>query len=107
MFQTENEIDLLSKIIKSLNETYVVYLSEDDKVEIQLIRTRLEEDESLRDAFQADNPRAAKEYKFNQVLDRLLLEFVHTKLDLYKKLTELKVNQMLKCQWFDALMAEE
>jgi type I restriction enzyme, R subunit len=107
MFQTENEIDLLSKIIKSLNETYGVNLSEYDKVDIELIRTRLEEDESLRDAFQADNPRTAKEYKFNQVLDRLLLEFVHTKLDLYKKLTEPKVNQMLKRQWFDALVAGE
>ena len=32
------------------------------------------------------------------MLDRLLLEFVHTKLDLYKKLTEPKVNEMLKRQ---------
>ena len=38
-----------------------------------------------------------------QVLDRLLLEFVHTKLDLYKKLTEPKVNEMLKRQWFEVL----
>jgi type I restriction enzyme R subunit len=103
--QIEEEKDLLSHIIKSLNETYGVNLSEEDKVDMQLIRTRLEEDESLRDALLADNPRSAKEYKFSQVLDKLLLEFVHTKLDLYKKLTDPRVNQMLKRQWFEAMAA--
>jgi type I restriction enzyme R subunit len=54
----------------------------------------------------ADNPHDAKVYKFNQVLDRLLLEFVHTKLDLYKKLMEPKVNEMLTRQWFEILARE-
>jgi hypothetical protein len=54
----------------------------------------------------ADNPRTAKVYKFNEVLDRLLLEFVHTKLYLYKKLTEPKVNEMLKRQWYEVLASE-
>jgi hypothetical protein len=40
---------------------------------------------------------------FRNVMDRLLLEFVHTKLDLYKKLTEPKINEMLKRQWFEVL----
>lgn len=101
-----DERDLLSHILQTLNETYGINFSEDDKVDIQRIRTQLEADEGLRDALQADNPRDAKIYKFNQVLDRLLLEFVHTKLDLYKKLTEPKVNEMLKRQWFDGLANE-
>jgi type I restriction enzyme, R subunit len=103
MGDSEDELDLLSHIIKLLNETYGINLSEEDKVDMQLIRSRLEGDASLQDVLRADNPRSAKEYKFNQVLDRLLLEFVHTKLDLYKKLTDPKVNQMLKRQWFEAL----
>jgi type I restriction enzyme, R subunit len=100
---TEDEKDLLSHIITTLNEVHGVNLTEDDNVDIQRIRTRLEADESLRAVLNADNPRDAKVYKFNQVLDRLLLEFVHTKLDLYKKLTEPKVNEMLKRQWFEVL----
>jgi type I restriction enzyme, R subunit len=102
----EDERDLLSHIIQTLNETFGINFSDDDKVDMQRIRTRLEADEGLRDVFQADNPRDAKVYKFNQVLDRLLLEFVHTKLDLYKKLTEPKVNEMLKRQWFDVVAKE-
>lgn len=104
--ELEEERDLLSHIIKSLNETYGINLTEDDKVDMQVIRTRLIEDEGLRNVLEADNPRSAKEYKFNQVLDRLLLEFVHTKLDLYKKLTEPRVNQMLKRQWFEAMASD-
>ncbi len=103
LYSLEDEKDLLSHIITTLNETYGINLTEDDKVDMQRIRTRLEADESLRAALTADNPRDAKIYKFNQVLDRLLLEFVHTKLDLYKKLTEPKVNEMLKRQWFEML----
>jgi type I restriction enzyme R subunit len=99
----EDEKDLLSHIVTTLNETYGISLTADDKVDLQRIRTRLEADEGLRDALVADNPRDAKVYKFNQVLDRLLLEFVRTKLDLYKKLTEPKVNEMLKRQWFEGM----
>jgi type I restriction enzyme R subunit len=51
-------------------------------------------------------PLVATWVKFNEVLDRLLLEFVHTKLDLYKKLTEPKVNEMLKRQWFEVLASD-
>jgi len=101
-----DEKDLLSHIIETLNTTYGINLSEDDRVDMQSIRTRLEADESLQAVLNADNPRDAKVYKFNQVLDRLLLEFVHTKLDLYKKLTEPKVNEMLKRQWFEVVSQE-
>ncbi|MCB0102188.1 MAG: type I restriction endonuclease subunit R [Anaerolineales bacterium] len=98
-----DEKDLLSHIITTLNETYGLNITEDDKVDIQRIRARLESDEALQAVLAAQNTRADKVYKFNEVLDRLLLEFVHTKLDLYKKLTEPKVNDMLKRQWFEML----
>lgn len=97
----EGERDLLSNIVKVLNDTHGLNLTDDDKVDMGRMRARLESDEGLQAALEADNPRAAKEYKFNQVVDRLLLEYVHTRLDLYKKLTEPTVNTMLKRQWFD------
>ena len=72
LFNTEDEKDLLSHIITTLNETYGINLTEDDKVDIQRIRTKLEADESLRAVLNADNPRDAKVYKFNQVLDQTI-----------------------------------
>jgi type I restriction enzyme, R subunit len=102
LYNTEDEKDLLSHIITVLNETHGMNLTENDKVDMQHIYTSLEADEGLQAVLNADNPRDAKVYKFNQVLD-WLLEFGNTKLDLYKKLTEPKVNEMLKRQWFEVL----
>jgi len=55
---------------------------------------------------QADNPPDVVRYKFNQVIDQILLEFVHTKLDLYKKLTDPKVNELFKARWFEGYVSE-
>ncbi len=98
---TENEKDLLSNIIKTLNETYGLNLTEEDTVDIQSIKVKLEANEDLQAVMIADNPQDAVRYKFDQVVDEILLEFVHTKLDLYKKLTDPKVNELFKKKWFE------
>jgi len=105
-FSPEEEKDLLSNIIKVLNDTYGLNLSEEDKVDLVRIRTRLEENEDLQDVMQADNPVDVVRYKFDQVVDEILLEFVHTKLDLYKKLTDPKINELFKRRWFEGYVHE-
>lgn len=105
-FQTEDEKDLLSNIIKTLNDTYGLNLSDEDKVDIQSIKIKLEENEELQAVMLADNPQDVVRYKFNQVVDGILLEFVHTKLDLYKKLTDPNVNELFKKRWFDGYVEE-
>jgi hypothetical protein len=45
-------------------------------------------------------------YKFDKVVDELLLDFVHTKLDLYKKLSDPKVNPVFKSKWFEGYLRE-
>jgi len=99
----DDEKELLSTIIQTLNETYGVDLTEEDRVDVQNVLVKVENHEGLQAVMHADNPLDVKRYKFNQVLDEMLLEFVHTKLELYKKLTEPRVNEMLKRRWFDGL----
>jgi len=106
MITTEDEVDLLSNIIKTLNDTYGLNLTEEDKVDIQNIKIKLEENEELQAVMQADNPPDVVRYKFNQVIDQILLEFVHTKLDLYKKLTDPKVNDLFKRRWFEGYVRQ-
>jgi type I restriction enzyme R subunit len=103
---SENERDLLSNIVKALNEVHGLNLTDEDKVDVQTVLSRVEAHEGLQMVMQADNTLTAKRSKFDQVLDELLLEFVHTKLDLYKKLTDPKVNEMLKRRWFDGYVQE-
>jgi type I restriction enzyme R subunit len=98
-----HEMDFLSNIIALLNETYGLGLTEDDKVDIELIKIKLESDDNLRDVLTGDNTLDAMRYKFNQVLDALILGFVFKKLELYKKLTEPDTNAMFKQKWFEEL----
>ena len=102
----DDEHDLLSNILKSLNETYGIELTDDDKVDMQRLLDSYITNEELNEVMVADNPRDTKKYKSDQVLDALFLAFVHTKLDLYKKLTEPKANEMIKRQWFEVMVSE-
>ena len=97
---TEDERDLLSNIVQTLNDTYGTDITEEDKLDLDRIRDRVENHEGLQAAISADNTVSNIELKFNEVVDQLLLEFVHTKLDLFKKLTKPEVNEMLKKKWF-------
>ncbi len=98
---TFDEKVFLTNIIKTLNETFGIDLTDEDKVDIERIKMKLEEDEGLHAVMKGNNTVENKRYKFNQVLDAILLHFVHNKLDLYKKLSEPKVNAFFKQKWFD------
>ena len=97
----DDDTDLLSRIVQVLNETYGTNLSEEDKVDMDRIRVRLDANATLREFMQGDNSHENKRYKFDQTVDDLLLEFVNTKLELYKKLTDPRVNPMFKSKWFE------
>lgn len=103
---TEEPKDFLSNIIKTLNETYGVNLTDDDKVDIKRIKIKLEENEELKAVMNERNTVDGMKYKFEKVVDSLLLEFVNTKIDLYKKLSEPKMNELFKRRWFEEYYKE-
>ncbi len=98
---TQDEKDLLSVIVETLNETYGLNLTEEDKVDIGRIKEKLEADAELKTVMNPQNSLDNIRIKFDKTVDALVLEFVNTKLDLYKKLSEPKVNEMLKSKWFE------
>jgi len=49
---------------------------------------------------------AVSKTESNLIIDKPLLQQVYAKLDLYKQLTKLKVNEMLKRQWFEVVANE-
>jgi len=97
----EEEKDLLTNIIKTLNDTYGVNLTDEDKLDIENIQAKLEVNEDLLSVMTRHNTSENIRYKFNKVVDDLLLDFVHGKLDLYKKMTDPRVNSFFKLKWFD------
>jgi len=95
------EYEWLTKIIKVLNETYGLDLKEDDKVEFERMRKNIYANDELMTFFNTNNSKDNIQDKFNEEIDNELLDFINTKLELYNKLSEDKVNLMFKRLWFN------
>ena len=100
-YATDDEIYLLSNIVQDLNDNYGTDLTEKDKVDIERIHSKLRADEGLQSAVNANNTRENIKIKFDSVVDTLILEFVHNKVGLHKKLSKPKVNVMFKNKLFE------
>ena len=104
--QPPDEEEFLTKIIEALNETYGANLTEEDRLDIEFIKNKLEENEELKAVM---NPRNTKENirgKFEKIFDKLLLDFVNNKFELYKKLSDPQINSQFKRKWFDRLIEQ-
>jgi hypothetical protein len=49
----------------------------------------------------ANNTEHTKREKFNETIDKILLKFIHNKLELYRKIKTPEVEARLKQDWFD------
>ena len=98
----EEERDLLSNIIKTLNETYGADLTEEDREEFERnVIAKYRSSEALREVMTGDNTMQNKRHKSDKMIEALLLEFVNKRLDLYKKLTDDSVLPYIKEKLFE------
>ena len=99
--------DLLSQIIQTLNETFQTDFTVEDKVDIETMRQKVHEHEELRQVRTGDNTETNRRYKFDQVFDDILLEFVESKLELYNKLSRPEINDFLKRRLYQDYFEQE
>ncbi|KAF2335384.1 type I restriction endonuclease subunit R [Flavobacterium ginsenosidimutans] len=99
----EDELDMLTNIIKVLNDTFGIDLTEEDKVEFKKMQDKIYSNEQLMSFFNKNNSRDNIQDKFSEEIDNELLNFINTKLELYNKLSEDRVNLMFKKMWFNDL----
>lgn len=97
------DMDWLSNIIKRLNDTFGIDLTEEDKVDLNNLRNSIMANDELMAYFNPQNSRDDVMAKFNEEVDSELLNFINTKLELYNKLTEDRVSKQFKRLWFDEL----
>ena len=103
------EQDFLSNIINALNDAYQTDFTVEDKVDIENVYQKVRQHEELRQVIAGDNTESNKWYKFEQVVDDILLDFVNNKLELYKKLSKLsnpEVNADLKQRLYQAYLKQ-
>ena len=98
----EPEADLLSKIIQALNDAHQTDFTDEDKVDIDTIRRKVNEHEELQQVMEGDNTESNRHYKFGQVLDTILLDFVNNKVELFNKLSKPEVKEYLKSRLYCA-----
>ncbi|ARV12023.1 restriction endonuclease subunit R [Gilvibacter sp. SZ-19] len=99
----EDELDFLTKIIKVLNDTYGLELTDEDKVEFSKMKENIYANQKLMAFFNQANSKDNIKEKFNEEIDSELLNFIDKKLEFYNKMTEDKVNSMFKTIWFNEL----
>lgn len=101
--QPVEDNEYLSVIIKTLNDTFGIDLSEEDRVDMQRMRERLTGNEELLQFFNSDNSRDNIRARFDEEVDNELLEFINSKLELYNKLSDDRVNTLFKSMWFNEI----
>lgn len=99
----DDEFDYLTKIIKVLNDTYGLELSQEDKVEFKKMKASIYENTELMSFFNKGNSKDNIKDKFNDEIDGELLNFIDKKLEFYNKMTEDKVNSLFKNMWFNEI----
>lgn len=99
----EDEYDLLTNIIKILNDTFGIDLTIEDKVEFNKMKDNIYSNEELMSFFNTQNTKDNIQEKFNEEIDAELLNFINTKLEFYNKLSEDRVNTLFKRVWFNEL----
>lgn len=97
----DDEDEWLTKIIKVLNDTFGLDLTDEDRVDFEKMKERIYSNEELMGYFNDKNSKDNIKDKFEETIDDELLNFINTKLEFYNKLSEDRANTMFKRMWFN------
>ena len=92
--------DLLTEIIEIINLRYGINLTDDDKVNIDSVRSTIFEDEEIAKYMNGANSEQNKQDYFKKQFDNVILSLLKDRFDFYKKLDE---NSGLKNIIFDKI----
>jgi type I restriction enzyme R subunit len=81
----EEPMDFLSKIIRKLNEIYGAELTEEHRLDLKNVQTRIHADPGLRAVMTGDNSETNKRRKFEEVIGSIFLSYVNDRVDFYNK----------------------
>jgi type I restriction enzyme R subunit len=103
----EEDVDYLSNIIKVLNDTFGLELTEEDKVDFNRVKKNLYDNQELMSYFNKQNSKNDIKDKFEEEVDGEFLNFINTKLDFYNKMTDDKANVLFKNLLFQEIYNRE
>jgi type I restriction enzyme R subunit len=93
--QTEEEKELLSQIIKKINEVFGVDLKEEDNLCLQNVGKKLYENNELDKIVRGKNSQDDKKEFFKEMFGDYISDYTSDRMDFYKKVNNPKVLPML------------
>ena len=84
----EPEYNLLSEIIKKVNNTYGNNLTDEDKVDLSRLNQRLIENPEIEKYMTANNSNENKRNFFKEQFEGMMVDYVHERLEFYKKMED-------------------
>jgi len=84
----EDPDELLSELVKAMNDKHGSTLTDDDRVSMNILYTKISDNEELREVMRSDSSEANKKQFFKETLNEVKIGFVKDKLDFYKKITD-------------------
>jgi len=91
----EEPQELLSEIIRKINEVFGEQLTDEHRIMIQHVNERMHKHEGLQKVMAGDNSEQNKKKKFEEILNETLLSYVNTQFDFYQKLENPRVKSIL------------
>jgi type I restriction enzyme R subunit len=101
----EEEKDLLSELIKFINENFGKNLKEEDKVELNLLYGKMVGDKQTVEILKGDNSLSNKKDYFKKKVDEQFLGLINHRFDLYKTvMDDPKMKEYIISQMFNTMM---
>ena len=100
---THPEMDLLSEIIKQINDVYGSEITDQDKVDLEEVKNRVVADKDLIKVMNGDNSEANKRKKFNDVLDKTIMSFFNERFEFFKKIDDPKIKSFIGQMLYEQL----
>lgn len=91
----EDEKELLSEIIKKVNEVFGIELKEDDKIDLLSVKKKTLENIELEEKMRGNNSFDDKKEEFISVVKDIVSNYYTDKMDFYKKVMDKRVFPML------------
>jgi len=91
----EDEKDILSVIIKRINEIYGEKITVEDKIDLENMRNRVMNNDQLQKVMTGDNSESNKKHKFDEVMNDIVLSYVNNRLDFYNKMEDPKIKNFI------------
>jgi type I restriction enzyme R subunit len=102
----EEEKELLSEIIKKVNEVFGIELKDDDKVDLMSVKKKTLENIGLEEKMRGDNSYDDKKEEFMSVVKDIVSDYYTDKMEFYRKVMDNRVFPMLIDGMFTDYMKE-